>query len=104
MYMDAVKDIQKLEEQMELVKAQARTRAQEDMSAAEKEGRGMLSAARLDVRRADEEALSGCEAEAEAHRQKVLSAAEADCSDLRARAQSHMKEAVERIVGRVVER
>ena len=104
MYIDAVKDIQKLEEQMEQAKAQARAKAQEAMAAAEKDGRAMLAEVRQEIRQADAEAMEYCETKAAAHRQTVLDAAEADCQALRQRAAAHMDAAVAQIVGKVVGR
>ena len=104
MYLDTVKEIQKLEEQMEQAKAQARVQAREALEAAEKEGRDLLADTRKAIRDADTAAMEACEAQAARQRDAVLQAAQADCQALRARASGHMEDAVARIVGKVVGR
>ena len=104
MYMDAVKEIQKLEEQTEQAKTQARVQAREALEAAEKEGRDLLAAARKAIRDADAAAMADCEAQAFRRRDAVLRSAEADCQALRDQAMGHMDDAVAQIVGRVVGR
>jgi vacuolar-type H+-ATPase subunit H len=102
MYMETVKELQKLEEQWEQAKTDARARSRERLGAAEKEGRTRLATAQQSIRKEDAEAMRACEAQAAEQREKVLLSAEADCQALRQRAQSHMDEAVAQIVGRVV--
>ena len=104
MYMDAVKEIQKLEEQMEQAKNQARAQARDALENAEKDGRALLNAARQTIRAADAAAMETCEAQAARQRDTVLQEAEADCQALRTRAMGHMDDAVAQIVGRVVGR
>ena len=104
MYLDTVKEIQKLEEQLEQVKAQARTQAREALEAAEKEGRDLLSDARKAIRDADTAAMEACEVQAAQQRDAVLHEAQADCQALRDRASGRMEDAVARIVGKVVGR
>ena len=90
MYMEAVKEIRKLEDQMEQAKIQARSQAKDSLDAVEKEGRAA--------------AMSACEEQAGQRRQAVLQQAEAQCRALREQAAGHMDEAVARIVERVVGR
>lgn len=104
MYMDVVKDIQRLEEEMEQLKLQARAQAKEAEGAVEKEGRAALAETRAAIRQADENSAAACDAEAEAHRQEVLAAAQAECEALRTLAATRMDRAVEQITGRVVGR
>lgn len=104
MYLETVKSIQSLEEEMEQAKAQARVQAREALDATEKEGRDLLSETRRAIRAADEAAIASCEAQAARQRDTVLSQAQADCQALRAQAASHMADAVAQIVGRVVGR
>jgi vacuolar-type H+-ATPase subunit H len=104
MYMDAVRDIQALEAQLEQLKAQAQTRAQEALTAAEKDGRALLSDVHQSIRQADAEAMAQCEAQAATQRQTVLEATEADCQALRQQAAGRMDEAVHLILGKVVGR
>ncbi|MBQ2061706.1 MAG: hypothetical protein II458_03425 [Oscillospiraceae bacterium] len=104
MYLDTVKEIQKLEEQMEQAKSQARTQAREAQEAAEKAGRDLLAETRKAIREADAAAMEVCEAKAARQRDDVLQAAQTDCQALRGRASGRMEDAVARIVGRVVGR
>jgi len=104
MYMEAVKEIRKLEDQMEQAKIQARSQAKDSLDAVEKEGRALLAAARQTIREEDAAAMSACEEQAGQRRQAVLQQAEAQCRALREQAAGHMDEAVARIVERVVGR
>ena len=63
MYMDVVKDIQRLEEEMEQLKLQARAQAKEAEGAVEKEGRAALAEARAAIRQADENSAAACDAD-----------------------------------------
>ncbi len=104
MYMEAVKEIRELEEQMEQAKVRARAQAKDSLDAVEKEGRALLADTRQAIREADASAMEACEKEAEVQRQDVLRQAEDQCSALRRQAAGHMDEAVARIVERVVGR
>lgn len=104
MYMEAVKEIQKLEEQMEQAKAKARAQAKDSLDAVEKEGRALLNATRQTIREEDAAAMTECEEKAEVHRREVIRQAEEQCRALRDRAAGRMDEAADRIVGRVVGR
>lgn len=104
MYMDAVREIQKLEEQMEQAKADARAQAKDALTAVEKDGRALLAATRQTIREADAAAMADCEARAARQREDVLRSAEAQCQALCQQAGSRMDEAVSQIVGRVVGR
>ncbi len=104
MYMEAVKEIRKLEEQVEQSKAQARAQAKDSIDAVEKEGRALLNAARQTIREEDAAAMTECEEKAAAQRLDVIRQAEEQCRALRDRAAGRMDEAADRIVGRVVGR
>ncbi len=104
MYMEAVKEIQKLEEQMEQAKAKARAQAKDSLDAVEKEGRALLTGTRQAIREADAAAMTECEEKAAVKRQDVLRQAEEQCRQLREQASGRMDEAVARIVERVVGR
>jgi vacuolar-type H+-ATPase subunit H len=104
MYMEVVKEIRKLEEQVEQSKAQARAQAKDSLDAVEKEGHALLADTRQTIREADAAAMKTCEEQAAARRQDVLRQAEEQCRQLREQAAGRMDEAVARIVGRVVGR
>lgn len=104
MYMDAVREIQKLEEQVEQAKVRARAQAKDALDTVEKDGRALLAATRQEIREADALGMAECEEQAGRQRQEVLQNAESQCRTLRRQAESRMDEAVAQIVGRVVGR
>lgn len=104
MYMDAVREIRVLEEQMEQEKVRARAQAQSVEDAAHQQGRALLDAARQTVREADAAAARELEALAQQQRQSILAEAESDCQVLRSRAAEHMDEAAAFLVKKVVGR
>lgn len=104
MYMETVREIQKLEEQMEQAKTRARAQAKESLDAVEKDGRALLASTRQTIREADAAAMAECEERAARHREDVLHQAEDQCRVLRQQADGRMDQAVAQIIGRVVGR
>ncbi|MBO4853699.1 MAG: hypothetical protein J5482_00935 [Oscillospiraceae bacterium] len=104
MYIDTIREIQALEEQLEQEKMRCRQQAKDVLSATEKEGRDFLSSVRQKIREADQSAQQETEELAAQQRKAVLAEAEADCRALRERAAARTDEAaafiVEKVVGR----
>ena len=104
MYIDTVREIQALEEQLEQEKMRCRQQAKDTLAATEKDGRDLLSSVRQKIREADADADRETEELAAGQRKAVLAEAEADCRALRERAAARMEEAaafiVEKVVGR----
>lgn len=104
MYLDAVKEIQALEASLAQEKARARAQAQAAEDAAEQCGRALLEQTRRTIRAQD-----AADGEAQALRQaqvreEILRQARQTCDELRQNALTHMDQAVDRIVGKVVGR
>ena len=104
MYLEVVKDIQALEAQIEQDKAQARTRGQEAVNEAQRQGRALLAEKRDAIREADNAAMVSCQAQADRRRGELLSGTEQEIASLRAQAEQHMDDAVARIMEKVVGR
>ncbi len=104
MYLEVVKDIQALEAQIEQDKAQARTRGQEAVNEAQRQGRALLAEKRDAIRAADNAAMVNCQAQADRRREELLAGTQQEIDALRARAEQHMDDAVARIMEKVVGR
>lgn len=104
MYIDTVREIQALEEQLEQEKSRCRQQAKDVLAATEKDGRELLSSVRQKLREADAAAAQETEEQAAQQRQAVLAEAEADCQRLRDHAAKRMDEAAAFIVKKVVGR
>ncbi len=104
MYLDALKQIQSLEQSLSEEKAAARVKAQAAEEDARNRGLALLEETRRAVRAADGEAAKTQEERAEALRQEVLDQAQGECEALRRKASERMEQAAALIVGKVVER
>lgn len=88
---------------MDQQRSEARAKAQRLIADAEREGRELLKKGREDSAKKTAEVMKASEERAEARRAEILSAAEKDCAALKAGAEAKLAQAVQMIVGRVVE-
>jgi len=103
MSLEAIREIQSVEEAMEASRAQARAQAQKLISDAEREGRMLLEQSREAAAGQAAAAMAAAEARAAKRRDEILSAAEDDCKTISDGADAFMAQAVNKIVERVVE-
>lgn len=102
MSLEAIEKVTKLEARMLEEKAAAETEARSILAEAEKHGLALLAKARSDAADHGKRLAEQAEENAAERTAKVRQTAEAECSVLRAAAEQHMDEAVNLIVGRVV--
>jgi len=103
MSLEAIREIQTVEEAMEASRAQARAQAQQIISDAERHGRALLSQGREEAAKAAAAEMTAAEEKAAKRRGEILAAAEEDCKILSNGADAFMAQAVNMIVERVVE-
>ena len=103
MSLEAIREIQSVEEKMETSRAQARAQAQKIISDAEREGRALLEQGRAEAAKKAAAVMTAAEERAAKRREEILAAAEEDCKILSAGADAFMAQAVKMIVERVVE-
>ena len=103
MSLEAIREIQSVEEAMEASRAQARTQAQKIVSDAEREGRALLEQGREASAKEAAAAMKAAEDRAAKRRAEILASAEDDCKTLSASADAFMAQAVKMIVERLVE-
>ena len=103
MSLKAIREIQNVEETMDQQRSEARAKAQRLIAEAEREGRELLKRGREDSAKKTAEVIKASEERAEARRAEILSAAEKDCAALKAGAEAKLAQAVQMILGRVVE-
>lgn len=103
MSLEAIREIQRVEEAMEASRAQARAQAQKLIADAEREGRALLEQGREAAAGKAAAAMSAAEEKAAKRRAEILAAAADDCETISAGADAFMARAVKMIVERVVE-
>ena len=103
MSLKAIREIQNVEETMDQRRAEAGAEAQWLIPGADRGGRELLKRGREDSAKKTAEVMKASEERAEARRAEILSAAEKDCAALKAGAEAKLAQAVQMIVGRVVE-
>ena len=103
MSLKAIREIQSAEESMDQARAEARAKAQRLLADAEREGRELLKRGREASAGKTAEVMRASEERAAARRREILSAAEQECRTLAADAEAKLAQAVQMIVGRVVE-
>ena len=101
--MEAIREIQSVEETMDAARAEARAKAQRVVAEAEREGRALLENGKTQAAAESARMMGEAEQQAEKRRQEILAAAGEDCRSLAAAADANMAKAVEMIVRRVVE-
>lgn len=102
MYLDAVKEIQSLEQRAEQERTDARGRARKLVADARRDGEALVSETKKAAAKADADALKTCEQQAKQRHDVALQEAEAQCRSLRHHAAENMDEAVSLIVEKVV--
>ena len=103
MSLEAIREIQRVEEAVESSRVQARAQAQKIVSDAERAGRTLLDQGREEAVKAAAAELTAAEETAAKRREEILSAAGEDCKILSDNADAFMAMAVKMIVERVVE-
>ena len=103
MSLEAIREIQSVEETMDAARAEARAKAQRVVAEAEREGRALLENGKTQAAAESARMMGEAEQQAEKRRQEILAAAGEDCRSLAAAADDNMAKAVEMIVRRVVE-
>lgn len=103
MSLEAIREIQSVEETMDAARAEARAKAQRVVAEAEREGRALLENGKTQAAAESARMMGEAEQQAEKRRQEILAAAGEDCRSLAAAADANMAKAVEMIVRRVVE-
>ena len=104
MYLETVKKITDVENEMDQQKAAARAQVQQQLAQADKAGKLMLENARTEAKSKTAALLQETEETAAKRRAETLHAADEDAQALRQAAESHMARAAEEIVRRVVDR
>lgn len=104
MSLEAIREIQRVEEAMESSRAQARAQAQKILSDAERDGRELLAQGSETAAKTAAAEMAAAEEKAAKRRQEILAAAGEDCKILSDNADAFMATAVKMIVERVVER
>ena len=102
MAIEAIREIQSVEESMDSSRAEARLKAQQIVAEAEEQGRALLQRRKEEAAAREAETIKAAEEQAQKRREEILAAAEEDCRTLKALAGSRMAEAVKGIVERVV--
>ena len=103
MYVEKVKELRALEDEMEALKAAERAQAQQVLAQAQTQGKALLEKARADARDYEKQRLSMAEGAAQEKRSEVMLSVEKECEAIRQQAGTHMAEAAAAIVRRVVE-
>jgi len=103
MSVEAIREIQRVEEEMEALRTRSRAQAQKIVSDAEREGKALLVQSKEQAACAAAAAMAAAEERAAKRREEILAAAEEDCNMLAAGADAFMAQAVRVIVERVVE-
>jgi len=103
MSLEAIREIQRVEEAMDASRAEARAQAQKILSDAEREGRALLEQGKEDAAKKAAAEMTAAEGKAAKRREEILAAAGEDCASLSAGADAFMAQAVKMIVERVVE-
>jgi len=104
MSLEAIREIQRVEESMDQARAQARAQAQKIVADARQQGLALLQQGKAEAAAELAEAMKGAEQSAKKRREEILAAAKQDGKDLAAYAENNMAQAVEMIIERVVER
>ena len=103
MSLEAIREIQQVEAEMDAARTEARTRAQQAVDQARREGQALLRQGQEASAALRRELLDRARREAEQRRQEILRQAEADGQALADRAEAGMNAAVQLIMERVVE-
>lgn len=104
MYLDTVKKVTDVENEVEQQKTAARAQVQQQLADAEKAGKALLEEARCKARSESGVRLQDTEQQAAQRREATLRAAQEEQQALRQTAESRMARAAEEIVRRVVDR
>lgn len=103
MYLETVKQITAVENEMEQAKAAARAQVQQQLAEAERAGKELLQRTQAQNRAARDEALAQAQQQAAQQQQQSQALAQTECDRLRESAALKMALAAEEIVRRVVE-
>ena len=104
MYLETVKEITQVENEMEQAKAAARAQVQQQLAEAERAGKELLQRAQAKSRMRRDEVLREAREEAAQRQEKARELAAGECEVLRAAAALQLERAADEIVRRVVER
>ena len=104
MSLDAINQIRGAEDSADQTRAEARGRAQQLLSDAERAGKELLNSRLAQAKAQAAKAMDQAEREAQTRTQAIQDQARAEADALRAQAETHMAQATKLIIEKVVER
>ena len=102
MSMEAIRKITETEERVRRDKAEAVTQARQIREAAKERGEALLLQVRQEAALQEKEWMQHAEAQAQVQQEELAREIDAECAALRRRGESHLREAIDFIVERVV--